>query len=134
MSPCYSISASFDDVKGYWLSEEDWPVIGHQVVLIISNNSLQDDKRTEKIVIKKDGDGYIIHFESMKFLGDKVYEDLYDKIIIVNRNTIIREIPTGDGKRKQWIYNRITEEEAQKNLNAPSNHGMNLKPVDDPGF
>lgn len=84
--------------------------------------------------MKKGDDGYIIHFESMKFLGNKVYEDLYDKIIIVNKNTIIREIPTGDGKRKQWIYKRITKEEAQKYLNASLNHGLNLKPVDDPGF
>lgn len=56
------------------------------------------------------------------------------KIISINRDKIILEEPTAGGKRKQRIYNRITEEEAQKYLNAPLNHGMNLKPVDDPGF
>ncbi len=132
-SPYYAISASFNDVKGYWLSEEVNLLEKHDVIMI-DNNKFQHGKKTpEKTFVKEEGNGFIIKFEIYEKIKE-MSDTLYYKIISINRDKIILEEPTAGGKRKQRIYNRITEEEAQKYLNAPLNHGMNLKPVDDPGF
>ena len=133
MSPCYSISASFDDIKGCWLSEEINLLRKHDVIMISNNTFRHGKKNPEKIFVKEKNNTFIIKFKNYEEIKE-MFDTWYYKITSVNKDKMILEGPTAGGKRKQWIYNRITEEEAQKNLNEPSNHGMNLKPVDDPGF
>lgn len=119
VTPYYAVSASFEDIKGYWLSEDDWPVIGHKVTLIITDDTLRHRKmKPKKFSVINSDNVFIIKFDSYKKLGKKTYNDMHEKIVIINENKIIREMPasSGSGSRKQWIYNRITEEEAQKYL------------------
>lgn len=72
--------------------------------------------KPKKFSVSVDNDSFIIKFDAYKKLGDSTYNKMYDKIIVVNKDKIIRETPGSAGNRVQWIYNRITEEEAQKYL------------------
>lgn len=83
---------------------------------MISNNTFRHGKKNpEKIFVKEKNNIFIIKFKNYEEIKE-MFDTWYYKIISVNKDKIILEGPTAGGKRKQWIYNRITEEEAQKYL------------------
>ncbi|MFR9013039.1 MAG: hypothetical protein ACLVI5_05690 [Desulfovibrio piger] len=110
----FMANAAPADVKGYWLSEKEYPLIGHKVTLIITDDTLRHrETKPKKITMEENPDGsIIIKFDEYKKINDSIYNKMYDKIIIIDKNKIIRETPGSAGNRVQRIYNRITEEEA----------------------
>lgn len=100
----------------------------------ISKNFIKDGgKKPQDIIVEKENSSMIIKFSEYKKISNEMYDKLYYKITPINKDKIILDYPTAGGTRNEWIYNRITGEDAQKYINTPIKLG-NLKPTEDPGF
>ena len=82
------------DVKGYWLSEKEYPLIGHKVTLIITDDTLRHrETKPKKITMEENPDGsIIIKFDEYKKINDSIYNKMYDKIIIIEKLQDLLEI------------------------------------------
>lgn len=131
--PHTALSQQVSEIIGYWKSENKDPLNQYKI-LEISKNSFKDGgKKPQYITMEKENSEFIIKFTEFKNISREMYDTLFYKIIPVNKDKIIVNFPTAGGTRNEWIYNRVTKEEAQKCINAPINFG-NLKPTEDPAF
>lgn len=108
--PSIAFALSMSDISGYWISEEALPGKGKKGILIIKNNSFQEEKRPPiECKFHKDDDAIIIDFTGP--FGVKL-----KYIVTIKDKKLFLDFPSALGNRSQRSYIRINEEEAQPYL------------------
>lgn len=100
-----------------------------EIIEIKDNTIKVGNRKPQSAIITVEKGEIIVIPDEYNIFGN----GLFDKYTFINSDKVIREFPTFGGKRKQLIYNRITQEEAQKYLATPPKR-KKLAPTDDPKF
>ena len=129
-NPFIVFSSPIDDINGFWISEENKPMRNTKEIIEIKDNTIKvGNRKPQSAIITVEKGEIIVIPDEYNIFGN----GLFDKYTFINSDKVIREFPTFGGKRKQLIYNRITQEEAQKYLATPPKR-KKLAPTDDPKF